>query len=172
MQHDRWIYIKIHKGIPILKQAGNIENNRLCTHLAKNGYAPVQHTPALQKHEKRVIIFTLVLYAVDIKFTFRQDAEHFPSALEDLYIITKDWEGACFLGFTLKWDYINRTVEMPMPKYVITALYKLQKPIPLQYQDKHHQWNMSTYGAATQYVNPEDGSIPLTPEGIAMVRKM
>ena len=33
IQHDGWVYIKIQKGMPGLKQAGKIDNYRLCTHL-------------------------------------------------------------------------------------------------------------------------------------------
>ena len=71
--------------------------------MAKYGCAPVQHTPALWKHETRDIIFTLVVDGFGIKFTRRQDAEHLTSSLEDLYIITKDWVGTTFLVLTLKW---------------------------------------------------------------------
>ena len=41
-------------------------------------------------------MFTLVVDDFRIKFTIRQDAEHLASALDDLYIITKNWEGTIF----------------------------------------------------------------------------
>ena len=44
-----------------LKQAGIIAHNELIKHLAPYGYAPVQHTPGLWKHETRDTIFSLVV---------------------------------------------------------------------------------------------------------------
>ena len=36
-----WLYLDIRKGMPGLKQAGHIANDRLNIHLAKFGYSPV-----------------------------------------------------------------------------------------------------------------------------------
>ena len=41
------VYIEIRKGMPGLKQAVKIANDRLTVHLAKHGYFPVLHTPQL-----------------------------------------------------------------------------------------------------------------------------
>ena len=69
----------------------------MCTDLKIYGYVPVRHTHVLCKYEIRDIIFTLIVDDFGIKFTSRKDAEHLLSALENLYFITKDWEGNCFL---------------------------------------------------------------------------
>jgi hypothetical protein len=45
-----WIYMEIRKGMPGLKQAGRIANDRLTTHLAQFGYRPVPRTPSLWTH--------------------------------------------------------------------------------------------------------------------------
>jgi hypothetical protein len=49
---DGWVYIKIHKGMYHLKQAGILANIRLQTHLATYGYYPTAGTPGLWKHHK------------------------------------------------------------------------------------------------------------------------
>ena len=49
MASDDWVYMQIEKGMPGLKQAGKIANDRLKKHLAKYGYTPVPRTPALWK---------------------------------------------------------------------------------------------------------------------------
>ena len=46
---DGWVYLKIHKVMPGLKQAGRIVNNRLKAHLSQFGFPPVPRTPALWK---------------------------------------------------------------------------------------------------------------------------
>ena len=50
-----WVYLEIRKGMPGLKQAGHIANNRLNIHLAKFVYSPVTHTPSLWKHATKDI---------------------------------------------------------------------------------------------------------------------
>ena len=116
-------------------------------------------------------MFTLVVDSFGIKYNIRQDADHLTSALEDLYVIKKDWEGM-FLGLTLNWDYTNRTVDISMPKYIEAALHKLQHPTPMKPQDAPHLWNRPTYGSDTHNTDPEDNSAPLPLEGITMVRKI
>ena len=149
--------------MPVLKQSGKIANDRLFTHLKRYRYAPVRHTPALWKHETRKIMFTLVENDLGIKFTSRQDAEHLVSALEHLYVITKDWEGTNILGLTLNWDYPKITVDVSIPKYVKAYLHTFHNPTPLRPQYSPHQCNRPTYGSATKYADPEDNLAPLTP---------
>ena len=48
---DRYVYVEIRKGMPGLKQAGRITNDRLASHLANYGYYPTPNTPALWRHE-------------------------------------------------------------------------------------------------------------------------
>ena len=92
----------------------------------------MHQSPAIWKHDTRNIMFTLVVDDFGIKFTNRQDSEHLASALEDLYVITKDWEGKILLGLTLNWYYTNRTMDVSMPKYIEAALHKFQHPTPLK----------------------------------------
>ena len=40
LQHDGWVYIQIEKGMPGLKQAGKIANDKLRLHMKKHGYEP------------------------------------------------------------------------------------------------------------------------------------
>ena len=59
-----------------------------------------------------------------------------------------------------------------MPKYVEADLQKFHHPTPMKPQYSPHLWNRPIYGAATQCVDPEDNSEPITPEGITMIRKI
>ena len=47
LEENGWIYMKIVKAMPGLKQAARLANERLVHHLAPYGYATVQHTPSL-----------------------------------------------------------------------------------------------------------------------------
>ena len=41
LEENGWFYMKILKGMPGLKQAARLANERLVHHLAPYGYAPV-----------------------------------------------------------------------------------------------------------------------------------
>ena len=41
LSSDDWVYLEIQKGMPGLKQASRIANDRLESHLAHFGFAPV-----------------------------------------------------------------------------------------------------------------------------------
>ena len=97
--------MKIVKGMPGLKQASHLSNERLVHHLAHYGYAPVQHTPSLWKHESNGIIFALVVDDFGIKSTSESATSHLLQALRDKYEITVDPSSTKFLGFVPDWDY-------------------------------------------------------------------
>ena len=78
--HDGHIYMEIRKGMPGLKQAGRLANERLVNHLAKYGYAPVAQTPSLWRHHTRPVAFTLVVNDFGIKYEGKQHFDHLISA--------------------------------------------------------------------------------------------
>ena len=63
------VFVEIRKGMPGLKHAGKIANDRLTTHLAKHGYRPVPRIPSLWKHDTNSITFTLVVDDFGVKYT-------------------------------------------------------------------------------------------------------
>ena len=157
LAHDGNVYIEIQKGMPGLKQAGRIANDRLTLHLAKFGYSPVARTPSLWQHATLPIMFSLVVDDFGVKYTGDTSAQHLIHALRQLYKISIDLEGTLYLGLTLKWDYKNRTVDVSMPGYIPEALHRFQHPKPTRRQDAPHQWSKPTYGASVQYAtNPDD----------------
>ena len=44
---NSWVYLDIREGMPGLKQASRIANDRLKAHLAHLGFAPVTRNPVL-----------------------------------------------------------------------------------------------------------------------------
>jgi hypothetical protein len=103
-----WIYMEIRKGMPGLKQAGHITNDRLTKHLAKFGYSPVPITPSLWTHVTSPIAFSLVLDNFGVKYVGKEHARHLLRALCKLYTITEDWEGTLFSGLTIHWNYDDK----------------------------------------------------------------
>ena len=101
MEENGWVYMNIVKGIPGLKQSARLANERLVHHLAPYGYAPVQHTPYLWKHESNGILFALVVDEFGIKSTSDSATSHLLQALREKYQITVDPRGTKFLSFVL-----------------------------------------------------------------------
>ena len=117
-------------------------------------YEPTCDTPAMWKHTSHYIIFTLVLGVFGVKYTNRKDAEHLRTALKIFYLVTIDWTGSKHKGLTLKWDYINRMVDIYMPKYVPTSLHKFYHKALDKLQESPHHWSRPTYVQATRHENP------------------
>jgi hypothetical protein len=127
---DGWVYREIQKGMPGLKQAGRIANDRLTTHLAKFGYRPVPRTPSLWTHDTRPIGFLLVVDDFGIKCVGKEHAMHLLGALRKLYTVTEDWAGTLFSGLTIEWNYAKRYVDISMPYYIPAMLHRFQHQPP------------------------------------------
>jgi hypothetical protein len=76
---DGWIYMEIRKGMPGLKQAGRIANDRLTLHLAKFGYSPVPRTPSLWTYATRPIAFSLVVDDFGVKYVGERQTRSAPA---------------------------------------------------------------------------------------------
>ena len=118
LSSDGWVYLEIRKGMPGLKQAGRIANDRLKSHLAHFGFAPVPITPVLWKHTTKPIIFSLVVDDFGVKYSGKENADHLIQALQKLYTISINWTSSLLYGLTIDWDYAARTCDISMPKYI------------------------------------------------------
>ena len=75
-----FVYVKIGKGMYVLKQAGIIAHKALIQHLAPFGYHPDSHTPGLWQHDTRDTIFNLVVDDFAIKYTSLENSQHLLNA--------------------------------------------------------------------------------------------
>ena len=150
---DGYVYMEIRKGISGLNQDGRLASDRLTKNLARNGYAPVPHTPSLWRHHTSDLVFSLIVNDFGIKYTRKAGTNHQLKSLREDYEITEDWTGDKYLGLALNWDNVNRNVSVSMPGYVKAALIKFQRKATTKTHDAPHQWNQPTYGAKTQYAD-------------------
>ena len=155
---DGWVYMEIRKGMPGLKQAGRIANDRLTIQLAKLGYRPVPITPSLWTHDTRPVDFSLVVDDFGVKYVGKEHAMHLLTALRTLYTVTEDWAGTLFSGLTIQWNYAKKYVDISMPNYIPAMLHKFQHPAPAKHQGAPHTWTVPTYGAKVQYATDDDES--------------
>jgi hypothetical protein len=147
------VYVEICRGIMYgLPQAEKIANDQLIQFMKPHGYAPVPLTHSLWKHNKRDIVFTLVVDDFGVKYTKREDAEHLiTTTLEKHYNVSTDWTSTRYCGLTLAWDYVNRTCDVSMPGYIERALQRFQHSVPASHEVSPHACKAIKYGAKTQY---------------------
>eukprot|EP00957_Ditylum_brightwellii_P211267 15365967-Ditylum_brightwellii.AAC.2 len=156
-----YAYLEIQTGMYGLLLAGWIVHNQLKIHLAKYGYAPVQHTPGLWKHQTRNITFCLFVDNFGIKYTDKNNVEHLLNALQQLYTISANWSGTLFCDIHLAWDYVGRHIYLSMPGYIKATLHKYQHPPPRQPEHLPHQFEVPKFSKQPQYAPTPVISDPL-----------
>ena len=72
-----------------------------------------------------------------------------------------DWEGALYCGITLKWDYINRHVDIAMPNYVNKNLTKYKHKKPKRPQYSPYEPAPRNYGKQSNQKLDEEESPPV-----------
>jgi hypothetical protein len=65
-----------------------------------------------------------------VKYIYKADAEHLLAVLKQDYKCDSDWDGTCYLGLTLDWDYTNLDVHLSMPGYIEKALETPESATP------------------------------------------
>ena len=172
IEHEGYVYMEIRKGMPGLKQAGRIAQDRLTAHLAPYGYAPVPRTPSLWHHKTNSVTFALVVDDFGVKHSNPADFDHLLASINDLYTTTVDRTGSKFLGLTIDWCYgSNRHVDLSMPNYVRSALDRITIARPTRTSHAPHKWNKPIYGKHPQYAPETDDSPPLPQSKITLVQE-
>jgi hypothetical protein len=154
-----YIYAEARKGMYELPQVGKLTNNRLAKFLDPRGYVPCKHTHGLWRDTKSDLMFTLVVDDFGVRYTKKADATRLMDTLKLQYKVSEEWAGTRYIGLTLKWDYVRRTVELSMPGYVKRALSRFSHPSPTQPQDLPHPWTAPRYGSHAQYANDDESPL-------------
>jgi len=151
--NDGFVYCEVRKGMYGLKQAARLAFDRLVIKLAPFGYHPVPHSPGFWVHDTRPTVFTLCVDDFGVKYSTKEDANHFISALTSNYRISINWKGDNYLGLTLKWNYLNGYVDLSMSNYIKNALTRLRHKPPTTKQYSPHDWIRPSYGSKIQHAN-------------------
>jgi hypothetical protein len=75
----------------------------------------------------------------------------------------EDWEGRLYCGILVKWDYRNKTVNLPMPGYIEKTVQKFQHKAPDQPQNAPYPAHTPQYGPNVQLTSKIDVSSALAP---------
>ena len=143
---DKYIYVRIKKGMYGLKQAALLAYNHLIKQMAPYGYRQCPYTTGLWRHDTRPTKFCLCVDDFGIKYFSKADADHLLSSLRQHYKISVDWEGNNYCGITLGWHYKKGFVDVSMPKYIPKLRERLGHPTPARPQYSPHAYNQPTYG--------------------------
>ena len=121
--HNGSILFEVNKGMYGLPQAGLLAQNRLIHHLAAHGYHQTT-TTCLFRHVDNGTDFTLVVDDFGVKYATKEGALHLIATLQKLYVITIDWTGSKYLGFTITFNHDDHYVDISMPGYIEKVLQR------------------------------------------------
>jgi hypothetical protein len=107
-----------------------------------------------------------------VKYVGREHTEHLMTCISKNYNISSDWNGGAYCGLTLDWDYKNRTVDLPMPGCIKSALHKYQHPAPAHPEHAPHTCNPPIYGAKTQFVDEATPSPALSDKDVNKLQQL
>jgi hypothetical protein len=72
----------------------------------------------------------------------------------------------------MKWDYVNRTVDISMPGYVNKALARFDHKAPARFQCSPFPWKKPEYGKKVQLTPETDTSRDLTPKEVNRIQQV
>ena len=88
------------------------------------------------------------------------------------YVISIDWSGRNYLGFTLDWDYVEKHVTLSMSQCVIKALQRFQHLLNEKPTHSPAPHVPPTYGAKIQCAPVEEPSDPLCAQDIKLIQEV
>ena len=140
-----------------LPQAGLLAQQRLIAHLANHGYHETS-TPCLFRHTSNGTAFTLVVDDFGIKYSSKAGADHLIRTLQLLYVITINWTGSSYIGFTIVFNNTSRQVSLTMPGYISKVLERFAPHLCLGAASPA-VYIPQSYGAPAQKVTSDTSSL-------------
>ena len=125
--------MRIKKGMYGLKEAAVLAYGQSSKFLAQEGYTHVQGTAGLFTHNTRRTAFTLCVDDIGVKHYSKEDLSHLLQALRKHYKLYVNQEGTHYMGLTMKWNHIEKFVDISMPKYVPQLLDRLNHKKPINH---------------------------------------
>ena len=122
--NNKYVYIRIKRGMYGLKQAALLAYNNLIKNLKQDGYYPIPHTDSYWRHEKYPTIFCLCVDDFGVKYFCKSELNHLINSLLKNYKISTDYSGNNYCGLTIEWNYAQEYVNKLMPEYVTKVLKK------------------------------------------------
>jgi hypothetical protein len=97
---------------------------------------------------------------------------HLIESIKKMYTLTKDWMGNFYCGISLKWDYINWTVDISMPNYIKKKLQEYNHVLPKCPQYCPYLPKPQKIGSKAQAPLPPNNTPHLDAKGIKRVQQI
>ena len=162
------ILFQVNKGMYGLPQAGLLAQQRLIDHLKHHGYHETS-TPCFFRHDTNGTDFTLVVDDFGIKYSSPEGAQHLITTLQLLYVITVNWTGSTYIGFTIAFDDTAHTVALTMPGYIDKVLQRFAPHIK-NGASTPAIYTPPSYGPLDHTVT-NDLSSPLSPTAVKILQE-
>ena len=120
----------------------------------------------------RPIALTLVVDDFGVKYVNKKNADHLVAALKVKYKISEDWTGSLYCGIDIRWDYMNRTLDLGMPGYIKTQLQRNKHRKPTRPQHSPHPVAPRRYGKSARHPIPPDETPAAGPDSILRVKQI
>jgi hypothetical protein len=106
-----------------------------------------------------------------VKYEKKDNAEHLFASIKSTYRLTKDWTGNLYCSITLDWDYVNRTVDISMTRYIKKKLQEYNHILPGRLQACLYTPAPKKFCAQAQTPLEVDSSPQLDAKGIKRVQQ-
>jgi hypothetical protein len=111
------VHLELRRAVRGLPQAGILAYKWLRWKLAPFRYYECLNMLGLWYHDTQPILFTLVVEDFGVKY-INDNNTHLIASSKTMYKLTKDWTGDLYWGIALNWNYVNRTADISMPRYI------------------------------------------------------
>ena len=163
-----YVYCDILKSLYGLAISGLLSQLRLLAQLYSYDFIQTE-TPCLFRHRTRDITFCLVVDDFAIRYTSLDDLKHFTDCLSELYHIKVHPECVSFLGFTIVYDRVARTISLSYPSYIPDLLTRLDIP-NLRTRKSPCVYVPPVFGSKEPQVAHADDSAPASKEELATLQ--
>jgi hypothetical protein len=168
---DDTVTFAIKKTMYGLPQAGKLSQEHLLPHLAKHGYRETG-VKCLLRHATRNITIALIVDDFGIKYTNRDDAEHFLAAVREIFPLKVDWTGQNYVGYRVDYDKAAHEISLSMPGYIDRVLNRFC-PDGIRGAASPQLYTPPIYGSsAPQIVSEPDTSPACTADEILRLQQI
>ena len=163
-----FVYCDILKSLYGLAISGLLSQLRLLAQLYSHDFLQTE-TPCLFRHRTRDITFALVVDDFAIRYKDIADLKYFTACLAELYHIKVHPVCVSFLGFTVVYDRVARTISLSYPSYIPDLLTRLNIP-NLRTRKSPCVYVPPVFGSKDPQVTLQDTSSPASKDDLATLQ--
>ena len=125
-QQNGAIIFEVRKAMYGMDDASRKSFQMLEKCLRADGYNNTERNPNLFRHNNNGVAFTLVVDDLCVKWSTQEGWQHLLQTLRKTYDIKVQEKIKRYIGFTINYDQVNRTIDLTMPGYADNMMTTLQ----------------------------------------------